>query len=177
MKIATTPMCHEILRLAGVSEFNIVNKGIYDSADIAIVLSETKIPENSSTKYIKLKLNTFNQIKESVKLISNILKTEPLNENLNYSSTNHYQENKKIRIKIHTNFLKDIAEDMGFQIVEKNYDYLIYPDYLKKKIKKELTEAGERAIELPSHGNAPLNPIKRAEIRYKILEKSICMKR
>jgi hypothetical protein len=62
---------------------------------------------------------------------------------------------------------------MGFQIVEKNYDYLIYPDYLKKKLKKELIIAGERAIELPTHRNAPLNPIERAKIRYKILENSI----
>ena len=176
MKIATTPMCQEILRLSGVSEFKIINNGIYDDADIAIVLSETKIPENSSTKYIKIKLNTFNQIKESVKLISNILKTEPMDENLNLSIPNHYLENKKIRIKVHTNFLREIVEDMGFQVVEKNYDYLIYPDYLKKKLKKELTEAGEGVIELPSHGNAPLNPIKRAELRYKILEKGICMK-
>ena len=173
MKIATTPMCQEILRLAGVSEFAIINNGVYNGADIAIVLSETKIPENSSTKYIKLKLNTFKQIKESVKLISNTLETEPLNENLNYSSANHYQENKKIRIKVHSNFLHEIAEDMGFQIVEKNYDYLIYPDYLKKKLKKELIIAGERAIELPTHRNAPLNPIERAKIRYKILENSI----
>ncbi len=176
MKIATTPMCQEILNLAGVLEFKIVNNGVYDDADIAIVLSETKIPENSSTKYIKLKLNTFNQIKESIQLISDILETKPLNENISYISINHNQKNKKIRIKVHSNFLKEIAEDMGFQIVEKNYDYLIYPDYLKKKLKKELTEAGERAIELPTHANVPLNPIKRAEIRYKILEKGICMR-
>ena len=175
MKIATTPMCQEILRLAGVPEFEIINNGVYDCADIAIVLSETKIPKNSSTKYIKLKLNTFNQIKESVELISNILETESLNENF-YFSINQNPENKMIRIKVHTDFLKDIAEDMGFQIVEKNYDYLTYPDYLKKKLKKEINEVGERAVELPSHVNAPLNPIERAKIRYKILEKGICMK-
>lgn len=176
MRIATTPMCQEILRLAGVQEFKIVKNGIYDDADVIIVLSETKIPENSSTKYIKIKLNTFKQIKESIELISNILETEPLDENLNYSSTNHYPENKKIRIKVHTNFLREIAEDMGFQIVEENHDYLVYPDYLKDRLNEEIIEAGERVIELPSHRNAPLNPIKRAEIRYKILEKGTCMK-
>ena len=175
MEIATTPMCQEILRLAGVSEFKIITDGIYENADVAIVLSETKIPKGSSTKYVKLKLNTFQQIKESVQLVSKIMETEPLDENLNYHATNNYQENKKIRIKVHTNFIKEIAEDMGFQMVDENYDYLIYPDYLREKLKAEL-KAGERAIELPSHGNAPSNPIERARIRYKILEKGTCMK-
>jgi hypothetical protein len=176
MKIATTPMCQEILRLAGVMEFNIIRDGDYDNADVAIVLSETKIPENSSTRYVKLKLNTFKQIKESVKLVSKILKTVPLNENLNYEILNNYPENKNIRIKVHTNFIKEIAEDMGFQIVDENFDYLIYPDYLKVNLKKDIKKAGERAIELPSHGNAPSNPIERAQIRYKILETGTCMK-
>jgi segregation and condensation protein B len=176
MIIATTPMCQEILRLAGVSEYQIIKNGDFDGTDIAIVLSETKTPLNSITKFIKIKLNTFTQIKESVKLISDILETEPLDENLNYNTTKHYLENKKIRIKVHTNFLKEIVEDLGFQVVETDYEYLIYPDYLKKKLRKELTKAGERAIEIPSHGNAPLNPIKRAQMRYKILEKGLCTK-
>lgn len=178
MKIVTTPMCQEILRLAGVPEFEIINDGVYEDSDIAFVLSETKIPENSSTKFVKLKLNTFNQIEESVELISNILGTKPLEKHFNHNLTDQLKEkNKEIKVKVYSNFLKDIAQDMGFKIVSKDtYDYLIYPDYLKNKLKTEINEAGERAVELPSHKNAPLNPIKKAEIRYQILEKSICMK-
>ena len=33
-----------------------------------------------------------------------------------------------------------------------------------------------KAVEIPSHKNVPLNAIKRAEIRYNILEKELCMK-
>ncbi len=178
MKIVTTPMCQEILRLAGVSEFQLINDGVYGDADVAIILSETKINENSHTKFIKLKLNTFKQIEDSIKLISNILGTKPLKVNLiKKLVSSRKDKNKEIKIKAYSNFSSEIAEDMGFNIVVgATYDFLIYPDYLRKELKKELYEAGGRAIELPSHGNAPSNPIKRAEMRYKILEKSICMK-
>ena len=67
---------------------------------------------------------------------------------------------------------------MGFMVIkEGGYDFLVYPDYLKDKIKGEIDSAGENAIEIPSHKNAPLDPIERAEMRYEILEKSLCMKR
>jgi len=66
---------------------------------------------------------------------------------------------------------------MGFTIVtDDSCDFLIYPDYLKEELKRELEETGERAVELPSHSNAPLNPVKRARMRYEILENRICMK-
>lgn len=175
MKIVTTPMCQEILHLAGVLEFKIVNNGVYGDADVAFVLSETKIPENSQIKFVRLKLNTFTQIEDSIKLISTILNTKPLKKNLNHNLTQKLKEqNKKLKVKVYSHFLEDIARDMGFKIVSDKYDFLIYPDYLKNDIKEELDEAGERAIELPSHKNAPLNPIKRAKIRYQILNKSIC---
>ncbi|HEY0196778.1 MAG TPA: hypothetical protein VGC02_04300 [Methanobacterium sp.] len=178
MKIVTTPMCQEILRLAGVSQFQLVKDGDYGDADIAVVLSETKIHENTSTKIIKLKLNTFNQIEDSIKLISNILGTKPLKEDFNNQPANHRRdENRKIKVKTHSHFLREIAKDMGFTVVtDDSYDFLIYPDYLGKELEKELHEAGGRAIELSSHGNAPQNPVKRAEMRYQILENNICMK-
>lgn len=183
MKIVTTPMCQEILHQAGVSEFQVNSKGFYDDADIAFVLSETKISENSHTKFIKLKLNTFNQIKESITKVSHILGTEPLNKQFKFELENSYKrndENRKIKIKVYSKFLKEIVEDMGFcTVTEDNYDFLVYPDYLKDKIKEinsEINFIGERAIEMPSHRNAPLNPIKRAEIRYQILETNICIR-
>jgi hypothetical protein len=184
--IVTTPMCQEILLLLGISDFRITKNQDYNKADFAVVLSETKNLKNSTTKFIKLKLNTFSQIEQSIKNIAKILNTETrsskLNEQLKYCylnasySQSKRNENKKIKVKVYSNFLKDIVEDMGYLIItDDNDDYLVYPDYLKNEI-KEINFAGERAIELPSHKNAPLNPIKRAKLRYKILEKNLCMK-
>lgn len=172
MKIVTTPMCQEILRFAGVSAFQVIKDGVYGDADVAVVLSETKTHGNTSTEFIKLKLNTFNQIEEGIKLISSRLGTEPLKKGLNKELSNQRKaENRKIKVKVYSHFLKDIAEDMGFTIVtDDSCDFLIYPDYLKKELKEEIQETGGRAVELPSHRNAPSNPIKRAEMRYQILE-------
>jgi hypothetical protein len=180
MKIATTPMCQEILRLAGVQEYQVIKDNIYDEADLLVVLSETEIDEKLPIKFIKLKINTFPQIQRSIELISDIIGTEPLKNEVNLD-INSYKKNyaikKKVKIKVYSNFLKEIAEDMGFQVTtEEEYDFLIYPDYLKDELKKEIDYAAERAVELPSHGKAPLNPIKRAQIRYQILENSICTK-
>ncbi len=175
MKIVTTPMCQEILHLAGLDEFQLID-GDYEDADVAVVLSETEIPENTSTKFIKLKLNTFDQIADSIKLISNELDTQPLKKNLNNDPADQ-KENSKIKVKTYSNFLREIVEDMGFTIVtDDTYDFLVYPDYLKEELKEEVNESGKRAVEIPSHGNAPQNPIKRAQIRYKILRNRICMK-
>ncbi len=185
--IVTTPMCQEILLLLGISDFKITKNQNYTKADFAVVLSETKNLKNSNTRFIKIKLNTFSQIEQSIKNIAKVLNMEirssKLNEQLKYNNLNdsHFQskrnENQKIKVKVYSNFLKDIVEDMGYSIMtDDNYDYLVYPDYLKNEI-KEINFAGERAIELPSHKNAPLNPIKRARLRYKILEKNLCMKR
>lgn len=178
MKIVTTPMCQEILHLAGASKFSVAKDGIYGDADIAVVLSETKIPESSHAEVIRLKLNTFSQINDSIKLVSSALGTKPLEEETKIRLKNiSNDENRKIRVKTYTNFLREITEDMGFSVVtDDSYDYLIYPDYMKEKLKEDLNEADERAVELPSHQNAPLNPIERAEIRYQILENRICTK-
>ena len=185
--IVTTPMCQEILRLVGISDFRVTKNQDYTNADFAVVLSETKNIENSNTQFIKLKLNTFSQIEQSIKNIAKVLNTEKrsliLNKKLKYYylnssySQSKRNENRKIKVKVYSNFLKEIVEDMGYFIItDDNYDYLVYPDYLKNEIKKEINFAGEKAIELPSHKNAPSNPIKRAKLRYKILEKNLCMK-
>lgn len=175
MKIATTPMCQEILRRAGVSQFQIIKDGVYKDVDLAVVLSETKTHDDTSTEFIKLKLNTFNQIEDSIKLVSNRLGTEPLEKDLDEEISDQRRGgNKKIKVKVYSYFLREIAEDMGFTIVtDDSYDYLIYPDYLKKELKKEIHEAGKKGVELPSHRNAPLNPVKRARMRYQILENKI----
>jgi hypothetical protein len=177
MRAATTPMCKQVLDLAGVLEFEIMRDDKDIKADIVFTLSETKIPSASSTKYVKLKLNTYKQIEESVKLVSEILNTTPINEHLNLSSRDHHREDyRNLRLKVHTNFIREIVEDLEFQVVEEDYDYLVYPDYLRTELEEEIKELGKRAIELPSHKNAPKDPIKRAELRYKVLENSIYTK-
>jgi segregation and condensation protein B len=176
MRIAATPMCKQVLNLAGVLEFDIIKDDKDTKADIIFTLSETKIPSASSTKYVKLKLNTYKQIEASVKLVSEILNTKPINQNLNLSPKYHHKEDyRNLRLKVHTNFIREIIEDLEFQIVEEDYDYMVYPDYLRTELEEEIKELGKRAIELPSHKNAPKNPIKRVELRYKILENSICI--
>jgi hypothetical protein len=64
---------------------------------------------------------------------------------------------------------------MGFKIAKDDYNFVVYPDYMKDKIINEI-EDNIKAVEIPSHKNAPLEAIKRAEMRYNILEKELCMK-
>jgi hypothetical protein len=61
-------------------------------------------------------------------------------------------------------------------IVEKGGMALLitHPDYMKDEINE--MEDNIKTVEMPSHKNVPLNPIKRAEMRYNILEKELCMK-
>ena len=175
MKIVATPMCEEILKLAGVKEYQINLNPDSTNSDIAVVLSET----NTHMKSIKLKLNTFKQIQESVDLVRSMLGQE----NLEYVSAVPMDgflrtDNRNIKVKVYSNFLKDVVEDMGFTVVTGNEtpDYLVYPDYIKDEIQEEIEALGENSVEIASHKNSPLNPVKRAEHRYELLEKKLCMK-
>ncbi len=169
LKVVTTPMCEEILKIAGISHYIITKNPDYANADIAVVLSETEL----STESIKIKLNTFSQIERSIDIISKRFCTSP-----NYKIEKFdfkKEENRKIKVRVYSNFLKDIVEDMGFSLVNDNYDFVVYPDYMKDKIINEI-EDNIKAVEIPSHKNVPLNPLERAKIRYNILEKELCMK-
>ena len=89
LKIVTTPMCEEILKLAGILDYIVSKEPDSVKADIAVVLSET----NLSTKSIKIKLNTFMQIKESIKMLSKTFETTPLDyriRNIENSNTRCY---------------------------------------------------------------------------------------
>ncbi len=170
MRIVTTPMCQRILELAGINDYIVSSNPDKINGDITVTLSETK----TSSRSIKIKLNTFSQITESVKKLTEIFETTPLKyeiTNLIYSKNN----NEKIKIKVYSNFLKEIVEDMGFTIVHENYDYIVYPDYMKDKILDEIKD-NVKVVEVPSHKNAPSDPIKRAEMRYNILERNLCTK-
>ena len=180
--IYTSPMCQEVVRLAGVSPYTVKKDNNFDGADLAIVLSETA----TEVPAIKVKLNTFKQIFDSVDLISNHLGTEKLNmrdwERV-YSShirpaKGKIDERKKIKVKVYSNFIREMVEDMGFSVVTEEPDFLVFPDYMEdnKDVGKEIEFMGSRAVKIPSHKDAPLNPLERAKLRYHILESRLCTK-
>jgi segregation and condensation protein B len=195
MKIVATPMCKEVLKMAGITEF-IVNKNPdEEQADLAIVLSETETKMES----VKVKLNTFSQIEDSVIQVYNIFnqadysknhdsnfnqKLKILKEDIeskidskwlnSEEKINLKNINRKIKVRVYSNFLKDIIEDMGYQVVPEKPDFVVYPDYLENDIECEIRDYN--SIKIPSHGGVPLNPVERAHIRYNILEKKLCMK-
>jgi hypothetical protein len=171
LKLVTTPMCEEIVKLAGISDYIVSKNPDSVNADIAVVLSETDL----STKSIKIKLNTLSQITESIEILSTTFGTIPLNYKMKNTGNPKDGENRKIKVRVYSNFLKEIVEDMGFKIVNDDYNFVVYPDYMKDKIINEI-EDNIKAVEIPSHKNAPLEAIKRAEMRYNILEKELCMK-
>ncbi len=166
LKIVTTPMCEEIVKLAGIKDYVVSRTPDSVEADIAVVLSETKL----SIKSIKIKLNTFSQIEESIERLSKIFGTIPLD----YKIKDNAEENKNrnIKVKVYSNFLREMVEDMGFSIVDENYDFVVYPDYMKN----EMMSGNIDTVEVPSHKNVPLSAIKRVEMRYNILEKKLCMR-
>lgn len=171
-KIVTTPMCEKILQLAGISNYIVSQNPNEINADIVITLLETKI----TNKSIKIKLNTFSQIKESIKMLSEFFKTNPLDYKIeDKRDSKSLEKNRKIKVKVYSNFLNDIVQDMGFTVTNEFYDFVVYPDYMKDKIINEL-EDNIKTVEIPSHRNVPLDPIERAEMRYTILEKKLCMK-
>jgi hypothetical protein len=175
MRIVTTPMCEGILRIAGVRGYRVSRTPEDEDADIAFVLSETPV-EGA----IKLRLNTFPQIREAVDLVfKTIHAMDP--ESLKYSSTDEIdfevcspwwhdpsrlrERNSKIKVRVYSNFLREIVEDMGFSVVEGAADFTVCPDYMELD-----------CIRVPSHRNLPLDPVKRALFRYRYLERKLCMK-
>lgn len=177
MRIVTTPMCKGILDIIGVDEYIVARDPDTEDPDLAIVLSETK----TRSRALRLKLNTFPQIKESIRIVSETLKAYGLGygsfSEINFRVCSPWwddprplqERNKKIKIKVYSNFLRDIIEHMGYSIVEDNPDYIVYPDYMN------IREKGEK-VEVPSHYNLLLDPVKRALLRYRILENRLCMK-
>jgi segregation and condensation protein B len=171
MKIVTTPMCKDVLNLSGIKEFDISIDPDSTDADIAIVLSET----DTKMKSVKIKLNTFKQIKKSIELLREMFgKGEEIDLDISNYIEFDGSVNRNIKVKVYSNFLRDIVDDLGFTIVYENPDYLVYPDYIKDILSDEIITMDNRVVEIPSHKNAPKDPIKRAVMRYKILEKKLC---
>ena len=172
MKIITTPMCEEIVRLAGITDYTVNKFPDEEDGDLAIVLSESKVEMDS----LAIKINTPSQIFESIKEVSKLTGSELSDDEIieffrDYELCRKYLNSHKshdIDVKVYSEFLKDIVNDIGFNIVSDNFKHVIYPDYLKNKV----TEV-DNLVEIPSHNDISKNPFEKAELRYAILENLI----
>ena len=172
MKIITTPMCEEIVRLAGITDYTVNKFPDEEDGDLAIVLSESKVEMDS----LAIKINTPSQIFESIKEVSKLTGSELSDDEIieffsDYELCRKYLNSHPthdIDVKVYSEFLKDIVNDIGFNIVSDNFKHVIYPDYLKDKV----TEV-DNLVEIPSHNDISKNPFEKAELRYAILENLI----
>ncbi len=172
MKIVTTPMCEEIVRLAGVSDYAVNKHPTKEEGDLAILLSESKVEMDA----MPIKINTPKQVFESIKQISKIAGHELDDEEIltffeDYELSKKYLNSdfkRDVNVKVYSEFLKDIVLDVGFNIVSNEFDYVIYPDYLKDKVIET-----ENLVEIPSHNSISKNPFEKIEVRYSILENLI----
>ena len=200
MIVVTTPMCKQIVEWAGLKEFKVNKFPDEEEGDFAILLSESKVKMDS----MAIKINTFSQIKESIKIVSNALFERDLiekaivdeeiesifndyKEDVEYALLDENEFNKiresnnDKRVKVYSEFLKDIVSDIGATVVDFKYskdgnesdlkldfDYLVYPDYLEEEVlKRENLESNEfKAIKILSHNNISKDPILKAESRY-----------
>lgn len=172
MKIITTPMCEEIVKLAGITDYALNKFPDEEEGDLAIVLSESKVKMDS----ISIKINTPSQIFESIKKVSRLAGEELSDEEVmsffdDYETLKKYLNSnfsQNINVKVYSEFLKDIVNDVGFNIVSNDFKYVIYPDYIKSDVIES-----ENLVEIPSHNGISKNPFKKAELRYGILENLI----
>ena len=171
MKIITTPMCEDVLKISGLTDYEVVKPDEIKDADIAILLSETK----SEIPKLSIKLNTFSQVYDSILKIQNQFNTDVNTEDIQLiknliDENNEKKDNRKnTKVKVYSNFLKDIVLDMGFTI-DDDYDYIVIPDYWES-----YPDNGE-CIVVPSHKNVSKNIIERVKDRYDLLERKLCMK-
>ena len=212
MIVVTTPMCKQIVEWAGLKKF-IVNKfPDEEEGDFAILLSESKVKMDS----LAIKTNTFRQIKESIKTVSKALfeknliekaigdeeieaifndyKDDALYALLDENEFNEIRKsNKDKKVKVYSEFLKDIVLDIGADVIDFTYDkngnykdkandlgmdfdYLVYPDYLEEEVlKRENLKSNEfKVIKILSHNNISKDPILKAESRYATLIEEMC---
>ena len=205
MIVVTTPMCKQIVEWAGLNDFKVNRFPDEEEGDFAILLSESKVEMDS----LAIKINTFSQIKESIKTVSNALFERNLIEKaidcesieaifndykengLQYAVLDEYElakirkSNKDKKVKVYSEFLKDIVSDIGATVIDFNYgkdgndegnpdvdyDYLVYPDYLEEEVlKRENLNSDEfKSIKILSHNNISKDPILKAESRYDTL--------
>ena len=207
MIVVTTPMCKQIVEWAGLKKFKVNKFPDEEEGDFAILLSESKVKMDS----LAIKINTFSQIKESIKIVSKALFERNLIEKaigdeeiesifkdykgdvrfalLDENEFNEIRKsNKDKKVKVYSEFLKDIVLDIGADVIDFTYDkngndedkanslgmdfdYLVYPDYLEEEVlKRENLESNDfKVIKILSHNNISKDPILKAESRYATL--------
>ena len=207
MIVVTTPMCKQIVEWAGLKKFKVNKFPDEEEGDFAILLSESKVKMDS----LAIKTNTFRQIKESIKTVSKALfeknliekaigdeeieaifndyKDDALYALLDENEFNEIRKsNKDKKVKVYSEFLKDIVLDIGADVIDFTYDkngndedkandlgmdfdYLVYPDYLEEEVlKRENLKSNEfKVIKILSHNNISKDPILKAESRYATL--------
>lgn len=206
MIVVTTPMCRQIVEWAGLKEFKVNKFPDEEEGDFAILLSESKVEMDS----LAIKINTFGQIKEGIKTVSKVLFERNLIEkaigdewiesifndykdDVEYAllDENEFNEirkfNKDKKVKVYSEFLKDIVLDIGADVIDFTYDkngnddkandlgmdfdYLVYPDYLEEEVlKRENLKSNEfKVIKILSHNNISKDQILKAESRYATL--------
>ena len=205
MIVVTTPMCKQIVEWAGLNDFKVNRFPDEEEGDFAILLSESKVEMDS----LAIKINTFSQIKESIKTVSDALFEKNLVEKaidcesiesifndykdngLQYAVLDEdefskiRESNKDKKVKVYSEFLKDIVSDIGATVIdfkynkdendadnlELDYDYLVYPDYLEEEVLKRenLGSVEFKSIKILSHNNISKDPILKAESRYNAL--------
>ena len=132
MRIVTTPMCEEVVKLAGIEEYKVNKNPDLEEGDLAILLSESKVEMDS----VAIKLNTPKQLFDSIKEISKLSGNELTDSEVlsffkDYKLCLKYldnHDNAHVKVKIYSKFLKDIILNMGFEISDDNFDYVVYPD-------------------------------------------------
>ena len=190
MIVVTTPMCKQIVEWAGLNDFKVNRFPDEEEGDFAILLSESKVEMDS----LAIKINTFSQIKEekaidceSIESIFNDYKDNGLQYAvLDEDEFSKIREsNKDKKVKVYSEFLKDIVSDIGATVIdfkynkdendadnlELDYDYLVYPDYLEEEVLKRenLGSVEFKSIKILSHNNISKDPILKAESRYNAL--------
>ena len=141
MIVVTTPMCKQIVEWAGLKEFKVNKFPDEEEGDFAILLSESKVKMDS----LAIKINTFRQIKESIKTVSKALFEKNLIEkaiadegiesifndykdDVEYAllDENEFNEIRKShndkKVKVYSEFLKDIVLDIGADVIDFTYD-------------------------------------------------------
>lgn len=173
MKIITTPMCEDVLRLAGVKEYSVVKPDRIEDADVAVLLSETQ----SDIPKVSVKLNTYTQLYDSIlnvsKEFNGNVDEEKLSEIRKYISSNDRKKDyrQSTKVKVYSNFLKDTILDMGFSVVEEDYDFIVIPDYMRVDF-----DMDEKIVVVASHKNVKKAILERINERYEYLEAKLCMK-
>ncbi|MBR0472825.1 MAG: hypothetical protein IJI98_09045 [Methanosphaera sp.] len=173
MKIITTPMCEDVLRISGLTDYQVVKPNEIKDADLAILLSETK----TDIPTLKIKLNTYSQLYESINAICekfNLKANDYIVDNIKKSIKKNSEKKMhraNIKVKVYSNFIKDTVLDMGYTVCDNEYDYVVCPDYLENTVTNK-----KNLIIIPSHKNVSTNIIERINERYNLLERELCMK-